>query len=407
MHRSIGPTLALTLLSLATLNAIGCSKNNRIAAADSQQALPPAHSSSLETVNLPHTPVKWQSIGNCWAYAALGWVESMMLRSEELNQPNFSETYVTYRHYELQLNDPSLDELQTGGSFQEAAEITARYGLMKEGDFAPDEANAPKSDRQKKATNYLNESLKTGILSKTRSPMAIRAELDAAFGIKMDLIKDKIISASSINVSVGRGAVAPLDEVMLSWREVYWPISYADYPDARRTEPRPQWTGEITDEQARVMRRVMRAMNANYPVVINWFVDFRAMNPSGVFDLKTLAEFQGPGRQGYHSTVLEDYVAQGVDPMTNLPFETPEGETTDEAKALAARFGTIKSLIVKNSWGGSERVDRPSYQRDGEKGYHKLGVDYLLAFLPRYEENTDEFQGYTTGVNGFILPPGF
>jgi hypothetical protein len=407
MDRSIGSTLVLTLLSLMTLNAVGCSKPPVKAAAAENKPNVPATSSSLETVNLPHTSVKWQSIGNCWAYAAIGWVESMMLRNEALGQPNFSETYITYRHYELQLTDTSLQELQTGGSFQEAAEITARYGLINEGDFAPEEANASKSERQKKATNYLNESLKTGILSQTRNPNAIRAELDTAFGVKLDLVKDKIISASSINVGVGRGAVAPLDEVMLSWREVYWPVAYEDYPDARISKPRPQWNGEMTDAQIRVMRRVMRAMNANYPVVINWFVDFRAMDQKGMFGLKTLAEYQGSGRQGYHSTVLEDYVAEGIDPMTNLPFETPEGETTDEAKSLAARFGMVKSLIVKNSWGGSERIDRPSYQRDGEKGYHKLGIDYLLAFLPRYEENSDEFQGYTTGVNGFLLPPGF
>jgi hypothetical protein len=407
MYRSLGSTLALSLLSLATLNATGCVKNQPTKSADETSALRPVDTSSLDTVNLPHTPVKWQSIGNCWAYAALGWVESMLLRNEEHIQPNFSETYVTYRHYELQLNDPSIDELQTGGSFQEAAEITARYGLMREGDFIPDEANMPKSDRQKKATTYLNESLKTGILSRTRAPAAVRAELDAAFGVQMELVKDNIISASSIDVSIGRGAVAPLSEVMMSWREVYWPLAYEDYPDDRRAEPRPQWNGKMTDAQVRVMKRVMRAMNAKYPVVINWFVDFRAMNSSGVFDLKTLQEFQGSGRQGYHSTVLEDYVAQGINPLTNLPFETPEGEASDEAKSMAVQFGTIKSLIVKNSWGGSERIDRPSYQRDGEKGYHKLGIDYLLAFLPRFDENTEEFQGYTTGVNGFILPPGF
>jgi len=406
MIRSLGSVLALASLPLVILTSPGCDKLAPNAEAQ-KTPVTPQSSSSLETVNLPHTSVKWQSIGNCWAYAALGWVESMMLRGPELAAPNFSETYVTYRHYELQLSDPSIDELQTGGSFQEAAEITARYGLMNEGDFAPDEASLSKSERQKRATNYLNESLKTGLLSQSRDPRTVRAELDKAFGVQLDLLSDKIISASSIKVPVGRGATGPLDEVMLSWREIPWPYSWEDYPQDGRTDPKPQWSGQLTDAQVRIMRRVMRAMNAKYPVVINWFVDFRAMNQSGVFDLQTLRQSQATARQGYHSTVLEDYIAQGINPATNLPFETPEGEASDAVKLLAVQFGSIKSLIVKNSWGGSERLDRPSYFRDGEKGYHKLSVDYMLAYLPRFDETTGEFDGYTTGVNSFIVPPGF
>lgn len=363
--------------------------------------------SSVNTVNLPHTPVKWQSIGNCWAYAAMGWVEAMMLRDAEATPMNFSETYVTYRHYELQLSDRSIDELQTGGSFQEAAEISIRFGLMKEGDFAPDEANTTKSERQKRATNYLNESLKSGQLSRSRTAAVIRAELDAAFGVQLEKLADKIIPASSILVPAGRGATAPLDQVMLSWREVRWPISYNEYPYDGGDKAAPQWSGKITEPQVRLMRRVMRAMNAKYPVVVNWFVDFRAMNNAGVFDLKTLKQSQATARQGFHSTVLEDYIAEGANPQTGVPFETPEGEVPDEIKNLAAQYGTIKALITKNSWGGSERFDRASYQRDGEKGYHKLGVDYMLAFLPQFDEKSNEFQGYTTGVNSFILPPGF
>ncbi|MEN9826822.1 MAG: hypothetical protein RI953_2567 [Pseudomonadota bacterium] len=406
MVRSLGSICSFASAALLLVAAIGCEK-----AADSKAGLPqtvtPTSSSSLETVNIPHTSVKWQSIGNCWAYAALGWAESMIIRAPNLASPNFSETYVTYRHYELQLRDPYMQELQTGGSFQEAAEIINRYGLVNEGDFIPGEANLSKSDRQKTATNYLNESLKTGPLSTSRSLDVIRSELDAAFGVNLEKIEDKIISASSLKVGVGRGETAPLDEVMNSWREISWPISYNEYPYDGGEEPKPRWSGKLTEPQVRVMRRVMRAMNAKYPVVVNWFVDFRAMNQDGVFDLETLQQNKGTIRQGYHSTVLEDYIAEGIDPETRLPFVTPEGEASDKIKSLAVQNGTIKSLIVKNSWGGSERLDRPSYARDGERGYHKLGVDYLLAFLPRFNDDSLEFEGYTTGVNSFIVPPGF
>jgi hypothetical protein len=158
--------------------------------------------------------------------------------------------------------------------------------------------------------------------------------------------------------------------------------------------------------QVRALRRAMRAMNAGYPVVLNWFVDFNAMTPEGVFDLKKLQE-AGVGRQGYHSTVLEDYLAKGFDPVTNTYFETPEGEVSDLMKTAAVSYGALTSFITKNSWGGSERIDRSSYFRDGEKGYHKLQADYLFAFIPQYNEETQAFEGFTTGINSLIVPPGF
>lgn len=405
MVRLFGTLRALATVPMALFAVVSCGQPHKQTDAPAQ--VRPISTASLDTVNLPQTSVKWQSIGNCWAYAALGWAESMILRGPESEEPNFSETYVTYRHYELQLRDRYISELQTGGSFQEAANISIRFGLMKEGDFAPDEAKMPKSLRQKMATDYLNQSLKSGPLSKLRDAKTIRSELDTAFGVDLASLQDKIIPASSLYVPVGRGATAPLDEVMISWREVQWPIDYANYPSDGISEPTSKWNGKVTEEQARLMRRVMRAMNAKYPVVINWFVDFRAMNNEGIFDLATLRQYVGNGRQGYHSTVLEDYIAEGVDPRTNLSFVTPEGEVSDELKSLAVQYGSVKALIVKNSWGGSERLDRPSYFRDGEKGYHKLGVDYLLAFLPQFDEESARFQGYTTGLNSFILPPGF
>ncbi|NBO38614.1 hypothetical protein EBU99_08525 [bacterium] len=398
--------LALTpsLMTLAT----SCSANSRIEQAQNPSVAAQSQS-SVQTVNIPHTPVKWQSIGNCWAYAALGWVESMMLRGTNEPLPNFSESYVTYRHYEVQLNGLRSNEVQTGGSFEEATELIIRYGLMIESDFAPDEANLSRSERQKRATAIINESLKTGPLAKSRSFETIRAELDRAFGVDMNALEGKIIKASSLKVPMGGGATAPLSEVMPSWREVVWPVSYTKYPNEPQVGEKPfaQWDGNVSELQRRALRRVMRAMNAGYPVVMNWFVDFNGMTPLGTFELSAVQKALTQGRQGYHSTVLEDYLAKGVDPVTQLPFETPEGEVSNELKSKAVEFGSLTAFIVKNSWGGAERQDRSSYQRDGEKGYHKLSADYLFAFLPQFNEKSGRFEGYTTGVNSFVVPPGF
>lgn len=405
LSRSIS---GFTLLTFSFITAVSCGKpSHRDAQENTPTTVSPKTLSNVNTVNIPNTSIKWQSIGNCWAYSALGWVESMMLRDPSVAQPNYSETYVTYRHYELQLTEGISAEIQTGGSFREAAYIITRFGLMNEGDFAPEEANLSKSERQKKATSYINTSLKTGLLSKSRDAKVVRAELDSAFGVQLDKIADKIIPASSVKISAGRSEFAQLDQVMNSWREARWPVRFSDYPSDDSTKPSARWSGKLSEDQIRLLRRVMRALNAKYPVVIDWFVDFNAVDKGGVFSLKTVQQTQIPGRQGYHSTVLEDYVATGVNPNTNTPFETPEGEASDEVKSIAAQFGSIKSFIIKNSWGGSERLDRPSYSVGGEKGFHKLSIDYLAAFLPEYNEKTSEFSGYTTGISGFVLPPGF
>jgi hypothetical protein len=236
----------------------------------------------------------------------------------------------------------------------------------------------------------------------------VRAELDRAFGVNMAELESKIIDPESVLVSTGRGRIEKLSELMANWRETSWPIDFRSYPESPLPgmSARPIRNRELSDDQIALLRRAMRAMNAGYPVVLNWFVDFNGMNDDGVFSLDQLQD-KGLGRQGYHSTVLEDYIAEGFDPVSGQYFVTPEGEVSESLKTKAARFGLPTSFITKNSWGGSERPDRASYYRDGEKGYHKLETDYLFAFIPQLNDETQAFQGFTTGINGIILPPGY
>lgn len=395
------------LTALSTL-AVGCSGLQSSTSADQRDSVNPIALSSTKTVNIPHTSVKWQSIGNCWAYAAAGWIESMMLRTGEQDVLDVSETYITYRHYEQQLAYTFSEELETGGTFQQATRLILTYGLMSEADFAPDEANSTKSIRQKTATDILNESIAFGPLSRSRSKSVVRAELDRAFGVNMQELESKIIDPGSILVSTGRGRTEKLSNVMANWREVSWPIDFRSYPESPLPgmSARPIRNADATEEQIALLRRAMRALNAGYPVVLNWFVDFNGMDQEGIFSLESLQE-KGLGRQGYHSTVAEDYTAEGFDPFEGRYFTTPEGEVSDSLKTTAARFGIPTSFIIKNSWGGAERLDRNSYLKDGEKGYHKLKTNYLFAFIPQLNEETQNFQGFTTGLNGIILPPGF
>jgi hypothetical protein len=159
--------------------------------------------SSVSTVNPPQTNAKWQSIGNCWIYSFASWVESKVLATTDgAESLNLSESYVTYLHYRTQLSNRffSGKEIQTGGWFETAASLTLANGYMLEGDFAPEESDKTFSKRQSKATDYINASLKNGILKTDRTPETIKAELNAAFGIDIDALAPLVKPARSLSL---------------------------------------------------------------------------------------------------------------------------------------------------------------------------------------------------------------
>ena len=362
--------------------------------------------SDIKTVDLPHTQVKWQSIGNCWLYAALGWAESEFLAATG-RELNLSETYLTYRHFEVQLlSGEALDEVNTGGFWRESVRLMLDYGVMREGDFIPDEAEATFSKVQSKALEAINTSLKTGVLSRDRSPAAIRSELDAAFGVTLSSLAGSIVPLDRI--TLGRdaaGQTRTLRSEILKWTETRWPLNWNTYPSSEAQLPLDVG-GTLSAQQIDLLRRVKRALNDGRPVIMNWWVDFNGLDETGTFDLDNV-RVAGPGRQGFHSTVIEDYVVTGIDPATGKTFTVGEGEASPEAKRLAEAYGNIDYFIVKNSWGGAERPDRPSYSRFGEKGYSRLNANYLLGWMSLKDEETGEFDRPQTGLTGFILPAGY
>ena len=359
-------------------------------------------SASVQTVNLPHTKAKWQSIGNCWAYAFASWAESIALGGIG-ETVDLSETYITMRHYQDQLLQGVQGELQTGGSFEVASRITLNYGYMLEGDFVADEANATFSKVQKAATAYLNQSIKSGLLSKNRSAATVRSELEAAFGFKTADLSSKIKKASELALVKNLdGSVAQtLESAIRNWTTARWPKDWAS-----SSQKLPYWSGSFTPSQETLLQRVKKALNDGHPVVMDWFVDFNALTSKGEFSGEAL-KAKGSGRQGYHSVVIEDYVVEGVNPATGEKFEVGEGEATPEMKELALKYGKIKYFVIKNSWGGLERTDRTSYVRDGVGGYHKLDADYLFAWLTQTDEKTGEVTGSDTALGRFVLPVGY
>src|SRR5688572_15517861 len=139
-------------------------------------------------VDIEHSQVQRQSIGNCWIYSHASWIESMYLTDQGTELP-LSQSYWTYWHWFDQITG-SLSrregevEISTGGTFSVANGIVRRYGLMTESAFVPEDVEPEISWRQFDALQRINESLATGVLStlEARADRAlVRAELDAAW----------------------------------------------------------------------------------------------------------------------------------------------------------------------------------------------------------------------------------
>ena len=358
----------------------------------------PSVSSAIKTVDIEQTPVKWQSIGNCWAYSHLGWAESMIKKATGQSY-NFSESYLTYRHFEEQLLRPrELKEIETGGSFERTGYLLLKYGLLLEEEFIPEEAELSRSSIQAQAVSTINESLQSGPLKGERTPQVIREELNRAFGItgeQFDKRIEKVRYPKDLNAGTWEEQKLTLEEALNSWEQISWDPDFQHIPDSLPAIP-----AQLTRARKNLIKRVKKALNIGYPVMMNWFVDFNALNGDGIFHLETLRQ-NGTGRQGYHSTVMEDYVVSGLHPETNLPYATPEGESPPEIKEWAAQSDSLDYVVIKNSWGGAERFDRPSYSRFGEKGYSRLDASYLFAWIA-----DSSFQDTPqTVINSFILPP--
>jgi hypothetical protein len=345
--------------------------------------------SSDKVVDIPSTQSKWQSIGNCWAYSAVGWVESLSLKNTGKTL-NLSETYVTYRDWQEKL--VTATELQVGGSFRRALKLMSTYGIVLEGDMIPNEANETKSETQARAEQYILTSMQSGRLQLDRSPETIISELDAAFGVNISKVEKKVISFSKL--MVGRRSDGSLRSAQAEAND--WVA--LDWPGDNMPGKIPGQSKKLSDEELKILKIVKQGLNAHHPIVMDWFVDFGALNSKGIFDLESLND-NPLAKQGYHSTVLEDYVVRVKNPETGLETIIGEGEVSQEEKDLALEQGQIKYFVVKNSWGGTERKDRASYMRGNVGGFHRLEANYLFAFLNNRESN------WTTPViTRFIVP---
>jgi len=418
--RSIRPLAAASLLALG-LFAGGC--------VDVGQS-----ESDITDVN--HTDVERQSIGNCWLYAQASWVESMHLTGTG-EAFDTSQSYWTYWHWFDEIKGGYSDEISTGGNQWTANAIVKKRGVMAELDFVPEDSASEMSDRQKSALDKLNQELEGGRLSTAEARhdwAVIRDVMDDAWGLSPE------VCAQLDQVFGEDGAVTFTDGASAGDTAIIDPAAFAvaytrrngdsvEWVDANLVQAIDEWReadypgsawygGEATPEERRAfLKRVQVALHDGQPVITTWNVDFNAMENEqdsellGSFNMTTLAAAGGPGSQGGHKTVLEDYEAVTEDYGLLKAGETLDPNDPEDAAKLEALLldsTEIVFLRIKNSW-GSLRPDRGF--APGMPGYHDLYMDYLngpIAWCPSVDNKTaDNCTDTATPFRTVMLPPGY
>lgn len=347
-----------------------------------------------EIVDVPSSRVKNQSIGNCWLYATMGWVESLHLRSTG-KELNLSETYLTYWDWYEKLVRASAtpDTISTGGFFTTATRLMNTYGLLDEGAFIPGEADIDRSAAQSKAEAHINASLK-GVLKTDRNAKTIRAELDKAFGLSAEVVahmhatfgdaaprtlgsvpagfplrKTSELMVSQKRASSATPTTVPLRDEIARWRESSAPSD------------RAQLRGYL--------RRIQKALHDAQPVLIVWNVDWESRNSgAGTFPkMMPAAKIDG-----VHMTVLEDYQAAYVPNFGTLPAGVNVSDKATLDAALSNQV-EIPFFRIKNSWGNTADPSGTG----AFKGY----VDLYSAYLFPTDTTAPK------GIVSFVLPSDY
>jgi len=391
-------------------------------------------SSSDHITDVAHTDVERQSIGNCWLYAQASWVESMHL-SATGEAFDISQSYWTYWHWFDQILRGWRDEISTGGNQWTSNDLVRDRGLMTEVGFVSEDAAGEMSYTQKSALTKINNELKEGGRLETsearRDGKLVRTVLDEAWGLSDDVraqldhvfgedgsgsIRNgasvestSIVDPSDFEVSYTRKMADDADWVQTDLVTAIEEWSTASYPSST-------WEADVQTRRREFQQRVQRALHDRQPVVVTWDVDFNALENSpgdlqGSFNLTTLNDSAGPGRQGGHMTVFEDYEAQTaefglLEAGVTLDPNSPDGAAKLDAALLPST--EIVFFRIKNSW-GSLRPDREF--APGYPGYHDLYMDYLdgpIQWCPNKEDSgSDSCTGTSSPLSNVMLPPGY
>ena len=398
------------MLALAVPAASGCATDEAAAIDESGEYVEPV-------TDVNHTAVRNQSIGNCWSYAATGWAESLH-RARTGNDINISESYITFWDWYGKITGGRVTttagraEVPTGGWWDGAMTILKARGVVYEAEFIPEEAEAARSTRQSDALRAINTALNEGgalaTAASRRDPAlvlqtlftawqlspAVRAEITRVFGARgTTTLPSSRTTADGFFRPVS--SIAVRTSAYRNGRGQQLDGTLADVMGYGRFAWRSASYGTSATARTAFQQRVMRALNDNQPVLISWLVDFNAMSAQGVFRLSNLTT---AGRQGGHLTVMEDYqvvIRQPGQPERTLPAGTVASEAD---QALAARYGSIEFIRIKNSWGTARDPSGTGFFG----GYTDLYTDYLNGPITWTEDMSPR-----TPLSSVILPPGY
>jgi hypothetical protein len=379
--RHQAPALVFTFFSLFS---VSCGENNQ--------------RSAIKVSDVRHTPVKRQSIGNCWLYATSTWAESLHLAATG-NTVNLSESYWTYWDWFRKIVGSSGSTIETGGSWRLASNIIRNHGYMLEGDFLPAEAEAQMSDVQRSAEIQINESLKSGDLKdpSQRTPENVKVALNKAFGVDIDSLNSKIKPAHELQTGklVHDEPLTLADEIAggrHAWSNEFYPQLFGE--NAR--EPRL-----IKRRRANLLLRVLRAVNDRSPVIMSSMVEFAALNTekNSTFEYDLYLKKGYSEGQGGHLIVLEDYVVNNVPGVGRIG----EGDVSNDLKEKALD-GTVEYLVVKNSW-GTDRAERGI--TDGYTRFEMKYLDQPLPFDLNHGDSDLKNGIWYSALSNFILPPEY
>lgn len=351
-----------------------------------------------EIVDIINSRVKNQSIGNCWLYASVGWVEALHLRAtgEELN---LSESWLTYWDWYEKITaskTTAMESITTGGFFSSASKLMTKYGLVDEGVFLPDEASMDRSAAQAKAEAYVNESLKTGALRKDRSAASVRSELNKAFGLPASTVQGmNAVFGAAAPKALTTSTTIPATFLVRRATDlvVAQKRSGAALKNVKLSDEIPRWR-EYTaptsaTERRGYVRRVQKAMHDGNPVLVVWNVDWESRDRTA----GTFPKMQPAAKiDGVHMTILEDYQAAYVPNVGVLPA----GVNVTDTKILDAALSNqaeVTFFRIKNSWGATAD---PS-----GSGLFKGYADLYAAYLFPTEATAPK------GVVSFVMPSDY